>query len=137
MADYLTYTELQNIVGENTVSQDDYNKRIKKASAILDNITDNFYIFNDITKDYKFRVDKFKEALAYQIVYFSELGADTYEGINKAPQTFSIGRTSVSNVSRYNAAGANETKSLVAEDVYIALEGTGLLYRGIRGCPVW
>lgn len=137
MADYLTYTELQNIVGENTVSQDDYNKRIKKASAILDNITDNFYIFNDITKDYKFRVDKFKEALAYQIVYFAELGADTYEGINKAPQTFSIGRTSVSNGSRYNAAGANETKSLVAEDTYIALEGTGLLYRGIRGCPVW
>lgn len=137
MADYITYAELQAIVGEDNVSEEAFNEHIKKASAILDNITDNFYQFNDITKDYKFRVDKFKEALAYQTVYFAELGSDTYEGINKAPQTFAIGRTSVSNGSRYNAAGANETKNLMAEDVYIALEGTGLLYRGIRGCAVW
>lgn len=135
--DYLTYTELQNIVGEDTVSEEDFDKYIKKASAVLDNLSDNFYHFNDITTDHKFRVDKFKEALAYQIVYFAELGADTYEGVNKAPQTFAIGRTSVSNGSRYNAGGENETKSLVAEDVYIALEGTGLLYRGVRGCPSW
>lgn len=135
--DYLTYTELQEIVGETTVSEDDFKKYIKKASAVLDNLSDNFYQFRSITTDNEFRAGKFKEALSYQIAYFAEMGADTYEGINKAPQTFSIGRTSVSNGSRYNAAGANETKSLVAEDVYIALEGTGLLYRGIRGCPVW
>ncbi|MGC4019206.1 MAG: hypothetical protein QM793_08305 [Muricomes sp.] len=132
--DYLTYAEFQEIVGEDTISEEDFNKRMKKATLVLDNITDNFYQFNDITKDYKFRSAKFKEALSYQIVYFVELGADTYEGINKAPQSFSIGRTSVSNGSRYNASGANETKSLVAEDVLIVLEGTGLLYRGVRGC---
>ena len=134
--DYLTYDELKDIVGE-TVPESDFKRYIKKASAVLDNLSDNFYQFHDITTDNQFRAGKFKEALTYQIAYFAELGADTYEGINKAPQTFAIGRTSVSNGSRYNAGGENETKSLVCEDVYISLEGTGLLYRGVGRCSTW
>lgn len=62
------------------------------------------------------------------------MGADTYERINNTPQSFSAGRTSISNASRYNPSGKNESKSLVAEDIYIYLEGTGLLHRGV---PSW
>lgn len=134
---YLTYTEFQEISENDKVSEKNFSLYYKKACTVLDNITENFYQFNDIEKDYKFRTGRFKEALAAQIVYFNELDGDTYESLNKAPQTFSIGRTSVSNGTRYNAGGENESKKLVPEDVYLCLEGTGLLFRGERGACVW
>lgn len=134
---YLTYEEFQEISGDGKLSEDNFLLYLKKACTVLDNITDNFYQFNDIEKDYKFRSGRFKEALAAQVVYFNELGGDTYESLNKAPQTFSIGRTSVSNGTRYNAGGENESKKLVPEDVYLCLEGTGLLFRGAGGACVW
>ncbi|MDB1652573.1 hypothetical protein PMU66_02645 [Enterococcus durans] len=63
------------------------------------------------------------------------INSDGYhESINNAPQSFSAGRTSISNASRYNPSGENESKPLVSEDIYIYLEGTGLLYRGV---PPW
>lgn len=130
---YLTYAEMVEIVGDDRVSEVDYKKYQKRACDALDSVTNNFYHFCDISKDYAFRSGKFKEALAAQIVYFSEMGGDTYEAINKAPQSFSVGRTNVSNGSRYNAGGENESKKLVSEDVYLYLEGTGLLFRG-GGC---
>ena len=85
-------------------------------------------------KDNPWRVNKFKQALCAQIEYFHVLGVTTFEGINSTPQTFTAGRTSVSNASRHNPSGENETKSLIAEDVYIYLEGTGLLNRAVS---VW
>ncbi|EOH71012.1 hypothetical protein [Enterococcus malodoratus] len=132
---YLTFDEFKSITGKT----DDYKKTFEqfysKAASVIDNITNRFYQMNKIDEDsVAFRVNQFKLALCSQIEYFGELGADTFESINKAPQTFSAGRTSVSNGSRYNSSGANESKSLVAEDIYIYLEGTGLLYRGVDSC---
>lgn len=127
---YLTFEEFKSLTGSSDDLLSQFEANIRKASAILDNVTDNFYQFTDIDKDVKYRVDRFKLALCAQVEYFIEMGANTYEGLNKAPQTVSLGRTSISNVSRYNASGANESKSLVAEDIYTYLEGTGLLYRG-------
>lgn len=129
--DYLTFEEFKSLAGSSDDLMPQFEVNIRKASAILDNVTDNFYQFHDINEDkVSFRVERFKLALCAQIEYFNEMGANTFEGINKAPQTVSMGRTSVSNGSRYNASGANESKSLIAEDVYTYLEGTGLLYRG-------
>lgn len=127
---YLTFEEFKEFVSAD-IYIDEFNKLLPKASAILDNITNYFYTKNDIEKDNPWRVNRFRQALSSQIEYFHELGATTFEGINSSPQTFTAGRTSVSNASRYNPSGANESKSLVAEDVYIYLEGTGLLYAGI------
>lgn len=131
---YLTFEEYQQL----TQSADDERKlfetNLAKASAVLDNITNNFYQFNDLATDVSFRATRFKQALCAQIGYFNELGANTFEAINKAPQSFTLGRTSISNGSRYNASGENGSKSLVAEDVYIYLQGTNLLYRGVS---VW
>lgn len=132
---YITFNEFKSITGKT----DDYEKTFEqfysKAAAVIDNITNRFYQFHKIDEDpVTFRVDQFKLALCSQIEYFGELGAATFESINRAPQTFSAGRTSVSNGSRYNSSGANESKSLVAEDIYIYLEGTGLLYRGVDSC---
>ena len=132
---YITFNEFKSITGKT----DDYEKTFEqfysKAAAVIDNITNRFYQLHKIDEDpVTFRVDQFKLALCSQIEYFWELGAATFESINRAPQTFSAGRTSVSNGSRYNSSGANESKSLVAEDIYIYLEGTGLLYRGVDSC---
>lgn len=129
---YVTFDEFKILTGKNDYLEEDFNSFLPKATAILDNITDHFYRFNDINEDpAEFRVNQFKQALCAQIDYFKELGADTYESINNSPQSFSVGRTTVNNPSRYNPSGENESKRLLAEDVYLYLEGTGLLYRGV------
>lgn len=130
---YLTYGEFKDL-SQAEVDVDEFDGLLKKASAILNNITSYFYVRNDLEKDNIWRSRQFKQALCAQIEYFHVLGATSFEEINSSPQTFSAGRTSVSNASRYKAGGENETKSLVAEDVYVFLEGTGLLYRGVA---VW
>ncbi|GGB26809.1 hypothetical protein GCM10011409_00160 [Lentibacillus populi] len=127
---YLTYEEFKELIDVDIDGQQ-FNNLLPKASAILDNVTNHFYARCDMDKDNSWRVNKFKQALCAQIEYFHSLGATTFEEINNAPQTFSAGRTSVSNASRYNPSGANESKPLVAEDVFIYLEGTGLLFRGV------
>lgn len=130
---YITFDEFKKMTDKPDDFKDTFEKYLLKASAIIDNTTNRFYQFNSISDDpIVFRVQQFKLALCAQIIYFGEVGADTHESINKAPQSFSAGRTSVSNGTRYNASGQNESKSLVSEDIYIYLEGTGLLYRGVK-----
>ncbi|MBC9702357.1 MAG: hypothetical protein H9W83_07440 [Leuconostoc sp.] len=132
---YIDFEEFKDLTGKEDDFEPIFKKYLTKASAALDNITNRFYQFNEIKDDPNgFRVKQFKLALCSQIIYFDEVGADTYESINNAPQSFSAGRTSISNASRYNPSGENESKSLVSEDIYIYLEGTGLLYRGV---PPW
>ncbi len=133
--DYLTFEEYKELTGKGDESKANFDKYYRKAAAVIDNITNRFYQFNKIDEDkISFRVQQFKLALSSQIEFFSEMGVDTFESLNKSPQSFSAGRTSISNGSRYNSSGANKSKSLVAEDIYIYLEGTGLLYRGVDSC---
>ena len=132
---YITFDEYKELSAAANDNVDKFNANLSKASAVIDNITNNFYQFNDLETDkVKFRADRFKLALCAQIDYFIEVGGNTFEAVNKAPQSFSVGRTSISSGSRNNASGQNENKQLVAEDVYIYLEGTGLLYRGVARC---
>ena len=132
---YITFDEYKELSAAANDNVDKFNANLSKASAVIDSITNNFYQFNDLETDkVKFRADRFKLALCAQIDYFIEVGGNTFEAVNKAPQSFSVGRTSISSGSRNNASGQNETNQLVAEDVYIYLEGTGLLYRGVARC---
>ena len=132
---YITFDEYKELTAAANDNVDKFNANLSKASAVIDNITNNFYQFNDLETDkVKFRANRFKLALCAQIDYFIEVGGNTSEAVNKAPQSFSVGRTSISSGSRNNASGQNETNQLVAKDVYIYLEGTGLLYRGVTRC---
>ena len=132
---YITFDEYKELAAAANDNVDKFNANLSKASAVIDNITNNFYQFNDLETDkVKFRANRFKLALCAQIDYFIEVGGNTFEAVNKAPQSFSVGRTSISSGSRNNASGQDETNQLVAEDVYIYLEGTGLLYRGVARC---
>ena len=127
---YLTYGEYKEF-GFEDIEEDQFNKLIRKASDMVDSITRHFYKFNNIEGDVEFRREQFKKAVGAQIEYFHEVGSTTYEGINSAPQTFQAGRTAVSNTSRFNASGSNETKSLLSEDALLYLRDTGLLHRGV------
>src|SRR5690625_5177914 len=98
---YLTYDEFKEI-SQSDIDKQTFDKLIKKASAVLNNVTSYFYVKNDIEKDNSWRVNQFKQALCAQIEYFHEVGSTTYEGINKTPQSFSAGRTTVTNTSRYS-----------------------------------
>ena len=132
---YITFDEYNELTAAANDNLDKFNANLSKASAVIDNITNNFYQFNDLeTDEVKFRANRFKLALCAQIDYFIEVGGNTFEAVNKAPQSFSLGRTNISNGDRNNASGHNENNQLVAEDVYIYLEGTNLLYRGVARC---
>src|SRR5690606_21911231 len=130
---YLTFSEYEDL-SQHEIDKSKFDKLLPKAAAIIDNVTNHFYARYDIEKDNTWRVRQFKLALCAQIEYFDQLGATTFEQINNTPQTFSAGRTSVSNASRYNPSGANESKPLIAEDVFIYLDGTGLLNAAVS---VW
>lgn len=127
---YLTYLEYQDLGGD--VEEEKFQKLLPKAEGILDQVTSYYYVTNDIEKDNAWRVKQFKLALVSQIDYFNEVGGTSFEAINKSPQSFSAGRTSVSNGGRKDSVSASKT--VVAQEVDSYLSGTGLLYRGVS---VW
>lgn len=122
---YLTYEEY-NDFGFSEITEDEFNKLIKKSSAVLDTVTRFYYKNNDLESDFPFRKEQFKLAVATQIEYFHDLGATSSHGIN-SPLNFQIGRTQVST----GAANQKESNKLISKDVYMYLAGTGLLYRGV------
>lgn len=99
-----------------------------KASDVLKHVTKNFYVQNDFENDDPQRKEAYLKALAAQIEYFYETGSTTTEGLNSLPQTQQIGRTSLSQETTVNSS---EKKSIICDDVYIYLSGTGLLGGGI------
>lgn len=129
---YLTLEEFHRYSLSDGLTEEEFKKLLPRASSILDVHTNNFYVFNDLNDDFEYRANRFKQAVAAQIQYFVETGATSHYTLNQRPQSFSAGRTSVTNSSSYNPRGQNESLSLVAEEVYLLLEGTGLLYRGVN-----
>lgn len=123
---YLTYDEYQNF-GFSDVTADDFPKLEQKASDVLDSITRDFYQLNDLVSDFPLRRDKFKKAVAAQIEYFNDMGGTSAHELNN-PLSVSIGRTSISSGVRNQA----KLNNIVADDVYMYLRNTGLLYRGIE-----
>src|SRR5690625_53480 len=127
---YLTHDEYKEF-GFTELDDTEFNKLVKRAGDAVDSVTRHFYKINDLDGDMAFCRDQFKKAVGCQIEYFHETKAVTTEGMNSSPQTFSAGRTSVSNASRYSRGGAEEKKSLISDDVFMHLYGTGLLYAGV------
>ncbi|MEO1772988.1 hypothetical protein [Candidatus Enterococcus ferrettii] len=62
---YLSFEDYQKLDGR--ASEEKFNHFYMKAEALLENITNNFYIRNDITADVEFRSSRFKKALVAQI----------------------------------------------------------------------
>ena len=51
----------------------------------------------------------------------------TTAGLNSAPQVMDLGRTKVSMMEHISDTGATVPKSIICPDIYIYLEGTGLI----------
>lgn len=127
---YLTFEEYTNLSGIVT-SEDEFNKLLKKVVPIFEVYTRHFYRSNDFESDFAWRKEAVKASIAFQVDYFNELGVTSYEGINGAPQMVVMGRTTVSQTSRFNATGNSEKKPLLCFESVMALQRTGLLYRGV------
>jgi len=68
-----------------------------KANDVLLNITNRFYETHNFNEDNnEQRKNAYKMALAAQIEYFYEMEQTTIAGVNRTPQTMSLGRTTVS-----------------------------------------
>lgn len=128
---YLTYQEY-NDFGFTEIDEAEFNKLIKRAGDALNSVTRSFYVFNDIDEDHEFRAAQFKKAVACQLEYFHNTGATTSHELNE-PTTIRIGRTDMSRGSR-NSGGNEQKNSIVSDDVYMYLNGTGLLYKGVATC---
>ncbi len=126
---YLTFEEFEEI-SQIELTQEEFDKLCPKASDLLDHVTSYYYVKNDIDFTNKWIASQFKKALVTQIEYFKEVGGTSFESMNSSPQSFSAGRTSVTQ----NQRNSNQqiTKELVAEEVYIHLSSTGLLFRGVN-----
>ena len=126
---YLTYDEYTQF-GFSEIEEDEFNRLLPKASDVLNAVTRDFYVFNDIDDDVEFRRERFKKAIAAQIEYFHDMGATSSHGLNE-PSTVTIGRTTVS---RGYRGGSQEDAqaNIVSDDAFMYLSGTGLLYRGVR-----
>lgn len=122
---YLSLKEYKRLVDRDTeLTEKDFRKLLRKASALLDIQTRRFYQRNDLESDIPMRRDAFKLAVAYQIEYMHEAEATTTFGMQE-PDSWSIGRMSVS-----KGKGSKEV-SLLSGDAMLQLSGTGLLYRGV------
>lgn len=132
MIPYLTKAEYDDMPFTGVADEKKFKEFLQTASDRMDIETNYFYQFNDFESDMNFRKTQFKKAVACQIGYMIDLGATTTEGMNKTPQSFSIGRTTINNPSRYNPSGENESKSLISDDALDYLRSTGLMYKGVR-----
>lgn len=127
--DYLTYDEYIQL-GFAEIEKTEFDRLLPKASDVINSVTRDFYVFNDIEDDVPFRRERFKKAVGAQIEYFHDMGATSSHGLNE-PFTVTIGRTTVSR--GYRGTSQDETQfSIVSPDVLMYLSGTGLLYRGVR-----
>lgn len=126
---YITYEDYEEY-GFPFVERGEFESLIKRASDEVDKETKFFYVNKDIETDHPIRRENFKKAVAAQVAHFDELGATTSTGVN-APQTVTMGRTSMTTGSRGGSGGA-ETVSILSPDARSYLESVGLMYRGLR-----
>ena len=125
---YLTYEEYSQF-GFNPVEENEFDWLLRRASDVLDSVTSSFYKFNDLENDVPFRREQFKKAVAAQIQYFHDMGGTSSHELSE-PGTVTIGRTTVTTGSRNSSQGEQKT-SLISDDVFMYLQDTGLLYRGL------
>lgn len=123
---HLTFSEYRELGGKLDV--DTFEQLIDKAEQVISHVTHRFYLKNDWATDNLWRKKQYQKAIVAQIEFFNEKGSTSME--LEQLQSFSIGRTSVGGRNS-SSQQDNNGNSLVNPDIYLYLEGTGLLYRGV------
>ena len=128
---YLTTEELQELSVQLDDSTENVKQLVELAETLVNIYTRRFYFYNDFNNDLPFRRDAVKDAIREQVKYFRAENVTTLEGLNEEPQTLTIGRTTISNSSRYSNSGQSNTKRMACISFIDNLTATGLLWRGV------
>ncbi|OJG33483.1 hypothetical protein RV00_GL001039 [Enterococcus devriesei] len=93
-------------------------------------MTGDFYMRHSLADDtFKYRVDKFKIAMAVQIEYLKSVGVTSLsEILSASPASVSVGRMRIESG---NTNAATVGRTMVATEAYNELIYTGLLYKGV------
>ncbi|MFS1117806.1 hypothetical protein [Enterococcus faecium] len=126
---YLTHEEYLEL-GFNKVSVVEFDDLEKCAAHQLNGVTGDFYMRHSLDDDtFKYRVDKFKIAMAVQIDYLKSVGVTSLaEVLSGSPASVSVGRMRIESGS---TDAATVGRTMVATEAYNELIYTGLLYKGV------
>lgn len=125
----LTFDEYKNLGGK--APEEEFNRLLTRAEHLLNVTSRHFYTTpEDFDADHDWRKASVKACLTFQIDYYHESGGDSYASINDGPQTITLGRTSISAGGKNGGGAVARSKPLLCQDSLMALQGTGLLYRG-------
>lgn len=132
---YKDYTNL----GFTKLKQEQFENQLADATMLIDNLTNDCYVINDIVDDltsavpfFAYRAKQYEKAICLQCEFAEEAGASTpLEQSMGAPKSVAVGRTTLTYDSNavidvtYGSSGIVKT----AVDV---LARTGLLSRAVR-----
>lgn len=122
----LSFEELETL-GYGNIDEKTFNDNVIHALDAINDLTNHHYDFHSFENEGAYRRNKYKKAVAAQIVLYSEAGGNTSYAMNE-PQSVSMGRTSMS----YGGGSADGGKvSEYADEAVRHLMPTGLLYRGL------
>ena len=128
---YLTTEELQELSTQLDDSYENVKTLVELAETLVDIYTRRFYFYNDFNNDLLFRRNAVKDAVREQVKYFKAEDVTTLEGLNEEPQALTIGRTTISNGSRYSNSGKTTTKRIACYGFINNITATGLLWAGV------
>ena len=128
---YFSYDELSDLQKE-SVSEEQFNMYIVKAQDIVDHVTAHYWMYKKFESiiPTNFLVKQTKKAVYSQLEHFVKQDGSTIADF-QAPTSFSVGRTSITNSTSQQSSEVN-LNTLISPEVYMHLEGTGLLYRGVN-----
>jgi hypothetical protein len=111
----------------------DFEELAVLAGGYLDEVTGDYYQLHDIADDsFALRVSRFKRAVMLQIRYMADSGLKTataYKASLAQSVSQTIGKTAVSK--NFGGVTANVSGTIVCDEAYRGLHGTGLLFAGV------
>ncbi|WP_326931467.1 hypothetical protein [Enterococcus avium] len=127
---YLTHEEYKELGFSKVSDEKLFDELEQYAERQLNRVTGDFYMKNSLSDDtFKYRVDKFKIAMAVQIEYLKSVGVTSLSDLlNASPSSVSVGRMRIESG---NTNAATVGRTMVATEAYNELIYTGLLYKGV------
>ena len=131
---FLIYDDLTESQKEK-LTEEQFMEYIEQAEAVIHNVTNNYWnVYPYVAGTYL--VKQTRKAVFAQIMWFVENGGSSLQSF-KSPASFSAGRTSVTERSGRDQSEDAGLTQLVNPEVYIHLQDTGLLYRGVHQNPYY
>lgn len=129
---FLTTDEFEALQSETGVTFQELKTAVEQSEKLVDIYTRRHYSQKNFDTDNPFVKDCVKDAVREQVRYLIRNNVNYLEEINDVPQSLTIGRTTISNASKYSGAVRGATKNIASIGFIDCLSATGLLYRGVE-----